>query len=61
MNNNNNLNDTNTVLNKNLSDILSNIDKSKIDKLNKVVQNMSAEDLSNLVRMLGKNNNNEKK
>ena len=58
---NNNSNETNNGLNKNLVDLLSNIDKSKIDTLSKMVQNMSTDDLSNLVRMIGKTTNKDKK
>jgi ATP phosphoribosyltransferase regulatory subunit HisZ len=58
---NNNSNEPNNGLNKNLVDLLSNIDKSKIDTLSKMVQNMSTDDLSNLVRMIGKNTNKDKK
>lgn len=58
---NNNSNEPNNGLNKNLVDLLSNIDKSKIDTLSKMVQNMSTDDLSNLVRMIGKTTNKDKK
>lgn len=41
-----------------LMDLLSTIDKKKIEKVSKMVENMSSEDLSNLARMI---NNSQKK
>lgn len=54
---NNNPNDMNNMLNSKLLDLLSTIDKSKIDQVSKMVQNMSSDDLNNLVGMLSKNAN----
>ena len=36
--------------------LISNIDKSKIEQVSRLVQNMSSDDLNNLVSMLSKNN-----
>lgn len=41
-----------------LMELLSTIDKSKIEKVSRMVENMSSEDLSNLVGMI---NNSKKK
>lgn len=38
-----------------LMELLSSIDKSKIEQVSKMVQNMSSDDLQNLVGMLNKN------
>lgn len=48
-------NQSNQMLNSKLMDLLSTIDKSKIEQVSRMVQNMSSDDLSNLVGMLGKN------
>lgn len=45
----------NEMLNSKLVELLSTIDKSKIEQVSKMVQNMSSEDLTNLVGMLSKN------
>ena len=37
------------------------IDKSKIEQVSRMVQNMSSDDLANLVGMLSKNQNNTQK
>ena len=42
-------------VNSKLIELLSSIDKSKIEQVSKMVQNMSSEDLSNLVGMLNSN------
>ena len=55
--NNNNPNDMNNMLNSKLVDLLSNIDKTKLDQVSRMVQNMSSDDLNNLVGMLSKNVN----
>ena len=55
---NNNSNEMNNMLNSKLVELLSTIDKSKIEQVSRMVQNMSTEDLTNLVGMLSKNNNN---
>lgn len=48
---NQNQNETNAKL----LEMLSTIDKSKIEQVSKMVQNMSSDDLSNLVGMLNRN------
>ena len=55
---NNNSSEMNNMLNSKLVELLSTIDKSKIEQVSRMVQNMSSEDLTNLVGMLSKNNNN---
>ncbi len=45
----------NEMLNSKLVELLSTIDKSKIEQVSRMVQNMSSEDLTNLVGMLSKN------
>ena len=52
----NNQNDTNNMLNSKVMELLSTIDKSKLEQVTRMVQNMSADDLNNLVGMLGSNN-----
>ena len=52
----NNSNEMNNMLNSKLMELLSTIDKDKIEQVTKMVQNMSGEDLNNLVGMLSKNN-----
>ena len=59
MNNENNENQMNSMLNSKLMELLSNIDKTKIEQVSRMVQNMSSEDLSNLVGMLNNNKNNK--
>ena len=56
---NNNSNDMGNILNSKLVELLANIDKTKLDQVSKMVQNMSSDDLNNLVRMLS--NNSQKK
>ena len=51
--NNSNLNQ-NQMLNSKLMDLLSTIDKSKIEQVSRMVENMSSDDLSNLVGMFSK-------
>ncbi len=58
---NNNPNEMNNMLNSKLVELLSTIDKSKIEQVSRMVQNMSSEDLTNLVSMLSKNSNNKGK
>lgn len=53
---NNNQNDS---LNQTLASLLANIDKNKLEKVTNMIQNMSSDDLNNLVRMLS--NNSQKK
>lgn len=50
----------NNLLNTKLLELLSNIDKTKLEQVSRMVQNMSTDDLSNLVGMLNKNINNNK-
>ena len=53
---NNNQNEPmNNMLNSKLFDMLKTIDKNKLEQVSKMVQNMSKEDLNNLVSMLNKN------
>lgn len=59
MNNEDNQNQMNSMLNSKLMELLSNIDKTKIEQVSRMVQNMSSEDLSNLVGMLNNNKNNK--
>lgn len=54
---NNNQNEGNNLLNSKLLEMLANIDKKKIEQVSRMVQNMSSDDLSNLVGMLNKNMN----
>lgn len=49
----------NQILNSNLMELLSTIDKNKLEKVTRMVQNMSSDDLNNLVNML-KNSQNGK-
>ena len=51
-------NNQSQMLNSKLMELLSTIDKSKIEKVSRMVENMSSEDLSNLVGMI---NNSQKK
>lgn len=48
----------NNMLNANLLNLLSGIDKEKLEQVSNMVRNMSKEDLNNLVGMLGVNNTN---
>jgi len=57
---NNNQNEGNNFLNSKLLDLISNIDKTKLEQVSRMVQNMSSDDLSNLVGMLNKNINKNK-
>lgn len=47
----------NNMLNSNLLNLLAGVDKDKLAQVSNIVKNMSREDLSNLVNMLGMNNN----
>lgn len=49
-----NNNNSNQMLNEKLMDLLSTIDKSKIEQVSRMIENMSSDDLSNLVGMLSK-------
>ncbi len=55
MNSNNNKEQNNNIMK-----ILGSLDKNKIEQVTKMVQNMSSEDLNNLAKMFGVNNNNNK-
>lgn len=57
---NNNPNEMNNMLNSKLMELLSGIDKTKIEQVSRMVQNMSSDDLNNLVGMLSKNTNKSK-
>lgn len=56
---NNNSNDMNNILNSKLVELLANIDKNKLEQVSKMVQNMSSDDLNNLVGMLKMQNTNK--
>ena len=47
-----NNNNSNQMLNEKLMNLLSTIDKSKIEQVSRMVENMSSDDLSNIVGML---------
>ena len=49
-----NNNNSNQMLNEKLMDLLSTIDKSKIEQVSRMIENMSSDDLSNLVGMISK-------
>lgn len=49
-----NNNNSNQMLNEKLMDLLSTIDKRKIEQVSRMIENMSSDDLSNLVGMLSK-------
>ena len=46
------------MLNSKLLELLSGVDKDKLEQVSNMVKNMSKEDLNNLTNMLGINNNN---
>jgi len=48
----------NNMLNSNLLNLLSGVDKDKLEQVSNMVKNMSRDDLNNLVSMLGMNNSN---
>lgn len=48
----------NNMLNSKLLELLSGVDRSKIEQVGKMVSGMSKEDLNNLVGLLNKNTNN---
>ena len=48
----------NNMLNSKLLELLSGVDRSKIEQVGKMVSGMSKEDLSNIVGMLNKNMDN---
>lgn len=52
---NNEQNDSNAMLNQKLVELLSTIDKNKIEQVSRMVKNMSSDDLTNLVGMLSRN------
>lgn len=47
----------NNMLNSNLLNMLAGVDKEKLEQVSNIVKNMSKDDLNNLVRLLGMNNN----
>lgn len=49
----------NNMLNSKILELLSGVDRSKIEQVGKMVSSMSKEDLNNLVGMLNKNVNND--
>ena len=49
-----NNNNQTQILSSKIMELLSTIDKSKIEKVSRMVENMSSEDLSNLVGMINK-------
>ena len=48
----------NNMLNSKLLELLSGVDRSKLEQVSNMVKNMSPEDLNNIVNMLGINKNN---
>lgn len=52
-----NNNENNNMINPKLVELLSTIDKSKIEQVSKMVQNMSSQDLNKIMNMLTNNNN----
>ena len=46
----------NNMLNSKLLELLSGVDKKQLEQVSNMVKNMSKEDLENLTRMLGMNN-----
>lgn len=46
----------NNMLNSKLLELLSGVDKDKLEQVSNMVKNMSKEDLNNLTNMLGINN-----
>lgn len=55
----NNQNDMNSMMNSKLLELLSNVDKDKLNQVSRMVQNMSKDDLNNLAKMLGNVTNNK--
>lgn len=53
-----NNNENNNMINPKLVELLSTIDKSKIEQVSKMVQNMSSQDLNKIMNMLTNNNSN---
>lgn len=49
----------NNMLNSKILELLSGVDRSKIEQVSKMVSSMSKDDLNNLVGMLNKNINND--
>ncbi len=49
------VNSNNSNINSKLVELLSTIDKSKLEQASRMLENMSSDDLSNLVGMLSKN------
>ncbi|MEG1705431.1 MAG: hypothetical protein RR290_02520 [Clostridia bacterium] len=56
------MNNMNNMLNSKLLELLSGVDRSKIEQVGKMVSGMSKEDLNSLAKMLGQNiSNNDSK
>ena len=51
------MNENNNEMNQKLMGILANLDKDKLEKVTKMVQNMSSDELNNLAKMFGIKNN----
>lgn len=49
------MNNQNNDLNQKLMNVLSSLDKEKIEQVTRMVQNMSSDDLNNIAKMLGVN------
>ncbi len=55
----NNQNDMNSMMNSKLLELLSTVDKDKLNQVSRMVQNMSKDDLNNLAKMFGNVTNNK--
>lgn len=51
----------NNMLNPKLLELLSGVDRNKLEQVSNIIKNMSPEDLNNIANMLGMNNNKEGK
>ncbi|MEG0073057.1 MAG: hypothetical protein RR922_00185 [Clostridia bacterium] len=49
----------NNLLNSKLVDMLSGIDKNKLNQLNRILTNLSKDDLNNIVQLLEKSSSND--
>lgn len=47
----------NNMLNSKLLNLLAGVDKNRLEQVSNIINNMSKEDLNNIVNMLGINNN----
>lgn len=50
----------NDMINSKLLELLTKVDRNKIEQVSKMVNNMSKDDLNNLIGMLGKNDKNSR-